>query len=310
MSASIWFLSAALALTGPDNGESPGRRAAGQFEVENAIVTFIDEIDVAAQEPGLLTEVKVREGAEVKADDQMAQINDSKAQVAKKVAQAEHEVALAEATNDISVRYADKAQEVAHFDFEAHRDANKQAPGSTPKAEMMKLLLQWQKGMLEVDKAQLELDVAKLTAKVKEASVEAADDDIHRRRVLSPIDAVVIEVYRHVGEWVNPGDRIVRLVRMKTLRVEGMLRLADVAPTHVKDRPVTVNVTLTGNRSVEFKGQIVFVAPELQPGDKYRVIAEVENREEHGIWLLMPGMKPAMKVDAGVAAEKPKASRR
>lgn len=309
MSASIWFLSAALALTGPDNGESPGRREANRFEVENAIVTFIHEIDVAAEEPGLIIEVLVREGAEVKAGDKLAQINDSKAIVAKKVAQAELEVALAEATNDISVRFADKSKEVARFDYEAHREANKQAPGSTPKAEMMKLFLQYQKGVLEVEKAQLEFDVAKLTAKVKEASVEAADDDIHRRQVRSRVDAEVIEVYRREGEWVNPGDRILRLVRMKTLRVEGRLRLADVAHTQVADRPVTVVATLTGNRSVEFKGQIVFVAPELEAGDKYRVIAEVENREEHGVWLLLPGMKPVMKVDAGVAADKPKAKR-
>lgn len=310
MSASIWFLSAALALTGPDKGDSPGRRATSEFEIDNVRVTFIEPLDIAAQEPGVLTELHVREGSEVNAGDKLAQINDSKAQVAKKVAQAELAVAMEEATNDINVRYADKAKEVARFDYEAHKEANKQAPGSTPKAEMMKLLLQWQKGELEVDKAQLEFDVAKLTAKVKEASVEAADDDIQRRQVLSPIDAVVIEVDRHVGEWVNPGDRIVRIVRMKTVRVEGMLRIGDVSPTQVVDRPVTVTATLTGNRSVEFKGQIVFVAPELVAGDKYRVIAEVENREDRGAWLLLPGMAPVMKVDAGVAADKPKAKRR
>ena len=310
MSASIWFLSAALALTGPDIGDSPGRRAANEFEVENVRVTFLVERDIAAQEPGVLTEMHVREGSEVKAGDKLAQINDSKARVSKKVAEAELAVAMEEATNDISVRYADKAKDVALFDFQAHLEANKQAPGSTPKAEMMKLKLTYEKGVLEVDKARLEFDVAKLTAKVKEASVEVADDDIHRRRVDSPIDAVVIEVARHEGEWVNPGDRILRIVRMKTVRVEGLLRIGDVSPTQVVDRPVTVVATLTGNRPIEFNGRIVFVAPELVAGDKYRVVAEVENREERGAWLLMPGMKAVMKVDAGIAGEKPKAARR
>lgn len=312
MSASIWFLSAALALTGPDVGDSPGRRAANEFEVENARVTFIDggEIEIAAEEGGLITELHVREGTEVKAGDKLAQINDSKSRVAKKVAEAELAVAMEEATNDISVRYADKAKDVALYDYKAHLKANEQAPGSTPLAEMMKLKLTWEKGVLEVDKAQLEFSVAKLTAKVKEASVEAADEDIRRRRVLSPYDAVVIEVVRHAGEWVNPGDRIMRIVRMKTVRVEGMLRIGDVSPTQVHDRPVTVVATLTGNRPVEFNGRIVFVAPELVAGDKYRVVAEVENREDRGAWLLLPGMKAEMKVDAGIAGDKPKAKRR
>lgn len=311
MSASIWFLSAALALTGPDKGDSPGRRAANEFEVVDVMVEFIDEVDVAAEEPGVLTEINVQLGSEVKVGEKLAQINDSKSQVARKVAQAEYDVALAEATNDINVRYADKAKDVARFDFEAHLEANKQAPGSTPKAEMMKLKLTYEKGVLEVEKAQLEFDVAKLTAKVKEASVEVADDDIQRRQVTSRIEGVVIDVDRRAGEWVNPGDRIMRIVHMKKVKVEGSLPISDVSPTQVVDRPVTVIAKLTGNRTVELKGQIVFVAPELQPGGKYRVVAEVENREvQHGVWLLVPGMTPVMKVDAGIAVDKPKATRR
>lgn len=305
MSASLWFLSAALVLTGPDGADSPGRRAANKFEVEDTKVTLIEEIDVAAEEAGLLTEIAVREGSEIKEGDKLAQINDSKVQAAKKVAEAEHQVALAEAENDISVRYAAKAADVAKFDYIAHVRSERKVKGSVPEAEMKKLELTWQKGVLEIEKAQLELKVAGLTAKVKEAAVKSADEDIRRRRVFSTIDAVVLEVHRHVGEWVNPGDSILRIVRMNKLRVEGRLRIADVSPTHVIDRPVTVVITLTGNREVEFKGQIVFVKQELVLG-KYRVIAEVENREENGEWLLWPGMSPHMTVDAGIAAEKPK----
>lgn len=311
MSASIWFLSALLVLSGPDGGESPGRRSSSQFQLEYTQVTLIDRINVAAQEAGLLTEIAVREGAEIKAGDKIAQINDSKAQAAKKVAQAEHDVALAEAENDISVRYAAASAQVAEYDFRAHYDANRKAPGSTPEAEMKKLQLQWKKGVLETEKAQLELDVAKLTARAKEASVEAADDDIHRRRVISPIDAVVVEVDKHVGEWVNPGDRIMRIVRMNKVRVEGSLPIALVSPTQVVDRPVSVETTISGNRNVQFTGKIVFVAPELDPSGKYyRVVAEVENREERGAWLLLPGMSPIVTVDAGLAAEQPKTGRR
>ncbi|HVX12210.1 MAG TPA: HlyD family efflux transporter periplasmic adaptor subunit [Pirellulales bacterium] len=309
MSASIWLLSAVLVLSGPDDRES-GRHTTNRYQLDNTLVTLIDEIDIAAQEAGIITDLTVQEGSEVRANDKIAQISDSKAQAAKKVAQAEHEVALAEAENDISVRYAKKAAEVAYYDFMAHKLANKQAKGSTPEAEMKKLHLSWQKGELETEKAQLELDVAKLTAKAKEASVEAADDDIHRRRVFSPIDAVVIEIDKHVGEWVNPGDRIARIVRMNKVRVKGMLALAEVSPIQVADRPITVEARISNNRSVQFQGRIVFVAPELDPSGKYyKVVAEVENREENGTWLLLKGMSPRVTVEAGIAADETKTRR-
>jgi multidrug efflux pump subunit AcrA (membrane-fusion protein) len=309
MLVSFWFLSAALVLTGPDGDDSPGRRAANQVEVAETLVTLDEEIDVPAQEAGVITELTVREGAEVKQDDKLAQISDSKVQAAKKVALAEHEVALAEATNDISVRYAAAAARVAEYDFRAHDEANRKAPGSTPAAEMKKLQLQWHKGELETEKAQLELDIAKLTAKAKEAAVEAADDDIVRRRVLATMDAVVTDVHRRRGEWVNPGDPILTIVRMDKVRVEGRLDFNDVSPMQVIDRPVTVTVQLTRNRTMELPGKVVFVANKLAHG-KYRVMAEVENREERGVWVLLDGMTPRMTIDAGIAAEQDKAPRR
>jgi multidrug efflux pump subunit AcrA (membrane-fusion protein) len=308
MFAPILFLSAALVLTGPDGDDSPGRRAGNVFEVE-AVVVKIHEIEVAAEEPGVITELNVQEGSEVKKDEKLAQISDSKAQAAKKVALAEHEVALAEATNDISVRYAEAAAKVAEYDYEAHRVANVKAPGSTPEAEMKKLLLQAHKGRLETEKAQLELDVAKLTAKAKQAAVEATDDDIVRRRVLARVNALVTDVHRHVGEWVNPGDRILTMFLMDKVRVEGQLEFAVVSPMQVIDRPVTVTVTLTRNRTVELPGKIVYVAQKLHFG-KYHVIAEVENREERGTWWLMDGMTPRMTVDAGVAVDEAKTPKR
>ncbi|MGH7136442.1 MAG: efflux RND transporter periplasmic adaptor subunit, partial [Pirellulales bacterium] len=310
MSASIWFLASLLALTGPDGDDSPGRKAANQFPFEYPLVTLIEEVDIAAQEAGLLTEITVQEGSEIKAGDKIAQINDSKAQAAKKVAQAEHEVALAEAENDISVRFSIKAAKVAEYDYLAHFEANKQARKAVPEVELAKLKVTAEKGRLETEKAELELQVAKLTAKAKEAAVEAAEDDIHRRRVLSPIDAVVIEIDKHVGEWVNPGDRIMRIARMNKVRVEGKLAIERVSPAQVYDRPVTVEITTGTNRTVQLQGRIVFVAPELDSSGKYyRVVAEVENRENRGTWLLLPNMSPTVTVDSGIAAEKAKGPR-
>ena len=218
MSASLWLLTAAIALTGPD-GElpaknvrksspapaarrSPDDRLRALLErsgagaplaartpdgtpdprtIESCQVTLIDVVDVAAQEAGVLTEVKVREGSEVKEGHLVAQVNDSKVQMARKVAEAEHKVALAEAESDISVRYSKSAAAVAKQDYVVHLEANRRVPGSTPDTEMQKLRLQWEKGTLEIEKAELEQKVA-----CADGGIEGSQRRGGRRRHPSP----------------------------------------------------------------------------------------------------------------------------
>ena len=68
-------------------------------------------------------------------------------------------------------------------------------------------------------------------------------------------------------------------------------------------RPVSVEVQLSGGRTAHFPGQIVFISPLVQAGDKYRVRAEVENRTENGSPVLRPGMTATMSIALGSAAQ-------
>ena len=329
MTASVWLLTAALALTGPDGVQTaggaapaksrtaaPARRneagkpaaarannqsnsqSAGRTEIDECLVTLIDVVDVAAQEAGLLVELNVHEGSEIKEGDSVAQINDSKVLMAKKVAQAEHQVALAEAENDIAVRYSEKAMEVAKQDYRVHLEANKKVPGSTPATELEKLKLQWEKAELEIEKAELEQKIAALTAESKAASVEAADDDIHRRKVLAPLDGIVAEVFKHAGEWVNPGDRVVQMLRMNRLRVEATLSIKELSPAEVVGRPVKVIATTTGGKQEVLEGKVEFVDVRVLEGGFYRAKAEVANREIDGAWVLLPGTTVKMIIES------------
>jgi len=330
MTASLWLLTAALALTGPDGVQATdggasaarsrtatsraprrsapakpaavarsGETSSAGAVIDDCIVMLKDVVDVAAQESGLLTELNVHEGSEIKEGDSVGQINDSKAQMAKKVAEAEHKVALAEAENDIAVRYSRKAAEVAKQDYGGHLKANIKVPGSTPDTELEKLKLQWQKAELEIEKAQLEQKVAALTAEAKEANVDAAEDDIHRRRVLAPLDGIVAEVFKHAGEWVNPGDRVVQMLRMNRLRVEGSLNVKNLSPAEVVGRPVRVIATTTGGKQEVFEGKVEFVDVRVLEGGDYRVKAEVANREVDGAWTLLPGTLVKMVIESG-----------
>ncbi|HEX5105349.1 MAG TPA: HlyD family efflux transporter periplasmic adaptor subunit, partial [Pirellulaceae bacterium] len=81
------------------------------------------------------------------------------------------------------------------------------------------------------------------------------------------------------------------------LRVEGFVSATDVAPGELAGRPVTVEVQLSRERSDRFRGQVVFISPLVQAGNKYRVRAEVANRTENGQPVLRPGMSATLTIE-------------
>ena len=113
---------------------------------------------------------------------------------------------------------------------------------------------------------------------------------IKRRRLVAPFDAaVVVELKKHVGEWVQQGEPVMRLVRMDRLRVNGGLDAKDFHPAEIKGRPVQVVVTLPNNREERFSGTIVYVKPMVE-GKMFQVRAEIQNRPLNKGWVVYPGM--------------------
>jgi multidrug efflux pump subunit AcrA (membrane-fusion protein) len=112
-----------------------------------------------------------------------------------------------------------------------------------------------------------------------------------------------VQIYPHLGEWMQPGDPLARVVRIDKLRVEGYVDSARFEPEQVHDRPVTVTVGFADEREETFKGRIVFVSPLVEPGGDFRVFAEVENRQPPGSsqWLLRAGQTATMTIHSGQA---------
>ncbi len=151
-------------------------------------------------------------------------------------------------------------------------------------------------GVLAIEQAKKQHFVDGFTTDAKQAEVELADESVRRRQINAPIDGVVQRIYAHLGEWVKPGDSVVRLMRMDRLRVEGYLDKDQYSPGEVAGRPVNVQVVLANGRKEQFKGKVVFVDPEIQGEHDYKVRAEVDNRKDNGQWLLRPGMPANMTI--------------
>jgi macrolide-specific efflux system membrane fusion protein len=278
----------------PMRGEAPVR---GDVEVvSNCLITLIDEAEVPAQEEGTILEIAVREGQQVTKGDLLAQIDDEKVRMAENVARYELEAAKAESGNDVNVRYARSAAEVAAADYQQVVDANQRAPKSYPIAEVRKLLLDHRKFILQIEQSEHELNLASLTAKVKEAQLAAASTDVDRRKVKAPIDGMVIKRYRRVGEWVRPGEPVLRLVGTDHLRIEGYLDATRISPADVAGQPVSITVAMPHGGQETFAGKVVFVSPLVEAGMQFLVHAEVANRQQNGSPLLRPGLPADMKI--------------
>ncbi len=293
--AALLLSTAILPAFSQQRREAPALRA-GQETVHNCLVTLIDEAEVPAQEEGSLLEIMVREGQQVAKDEVLAQIDDRKVRMAENVARYELEAAKAEASNNVNVRYAQAAADVANAEYQQAMDANRKMPNTHPAAELRRLLLEHRKFSLQIEQSEHELNLAGLTAKVKEAQLEAASADVDRRKIKAPIDGIVVKRYRRVGEWVRPGDPLLRLVRADHLRIEGYLDATKVAPSEVADQPVTITVELSNGRRENFPGKIVFVSPLVEAGMQFLVHAEVVNRQENNYWLLRPGLPADMTI--------------
>jgi macrolide-specific efflux system membrane fusion protein len=92
---------------------------------------------------------------------------------------------------------------------------------------------------------------------------------------------------------VQPGDAVVRLLRINPLRAEGFLRARDLR-YKLEKQPVKLQVILPGEtRPTSFEGRVVFVDPEIDPvNSQVRVWAEIDNSSDR----LRPGMRGDMAI--------------
>lgn len=274
----------------------PAPSAADRVILKRCLVALVDEARVPAEEAGVLVSFKVREGAQVERGQSLAQVHDALSRLERDVAVAESAVARAKAANDANVRYAQVTNEVAKAELDMNVEANRKQPGTKSQVEMNKLALVVQQSGLQIEQAQRELGIAEHEAQAAVAKVAIAEEHLVRRELRAPFPGEVVELLVHAGEWVEPGQPVLRLVRLDHLRVEGFLAAGEYLPADIQDRPVEVSVQLPGGRTEILSGKITFVSPLVEAGGDWRVWAEIANRQQRGQWLLRPGLEVDMSI--------------
>jgi macrolide-specific efflux system membrane fusion protein len=252
---------------------------------------------VPAKEEGVLYELAVREGSQVAKGQLLGRVDDRAAQFQKQLAESAYRAAKEKSENDINVRYAVAAAKVAEAAYESALEANKRYPGAVGASELRRLKLDMERARLQIEQAQLEQTLLAHDLTGKAAELQAADEAVRRRHVIAPTDGEVVEMRRHVGEWVAAGQPVLRLVRLDRLRVEGYVNGANVDPATLVDRAVLVEVETARGQRRTVSGRVVHVMPIAQAGGEYRVRAEVENVKENGAWRILPGQSARVTIE-------------
>jgi macrolide-specific efflux system membrane fusion protein len=270
--------------------------SASQVTISPALVSLIEDIQVPALEAGALTGVEVAEGEYVKAGQVLARIDDRQPKLDKLAAELERDASLAKAEDDVEVRFSEAAFAVASAELERALSIDRKSPGGVTQQEIQKLQLARHRDELQIERSKLEMRIAKMNADVHQAAVASAENAVQRRLIAAPIDGVVVTLFHERGEWVAAGEPVVQVVRIDKLRAEGFVSATEINPIDLAGKPVNVEVQLAGRGAVRFTGNVVFISPQVQAGNKYRVRAEVANRIENGQPVLRPGMTAALTI--------------
>ncbi len=257
-------------------------------------VTGADLLDA----DGTPLQIEVREGQNVSAGEEIGTIDDSIELRQIAAAQALLKVAYAEQNKLIEIEYAKAAWTVAIAEVEKNTEMNKVVPNTVSHQMVLEAKLRKVQAQKQYEKSLYDLQVVKpAETDVKEEELGIAQTRLKQRRLVSPVNGIVDEMYGHEGEWFREGDKILKITQYDTLRVNGRINLNHATARMVAGKSVSVIAAPIGNEQpMTFTGKVVFASQTIEADGHYNILVEVKNQIKDGYWLLNPGRFVDMKI--------------
>lgn len=260
-------------------------------EIENAMVTLVEKCNVSAQEAGRLDLLGVTAGTAVTTGETVGRLNSDIVKNQLSLARLKLESAKRRAQSDISTRLAATVLSVAEDAYQRSLGTFQEVPGSISRTELNQQKLILDQAKLEKEQAAHNQGLARIAVEEKEKELEQAELRVKRREITAPFGGLVVEVFCDLGGWIEPGDPVVRLIRLDRLRVEGFIDGRKFGRSFLGSKAI-LKVAVQDNendneRLVKFPGIVTFVSPEIHPvSGRAKILVEIENRE----LLLQPGL--------------------
>lgn len=274
--------------------QSPSSNGQKYIDRDTCIVSFIEDIEVPAQESGVLRYLSLKEGQAFEKGQVIARIDDELYRKLLQQAQMQRDMAMKRAGDMTSIRAGKYKLKLAATEAATSRKLF--SKGSNSESEYKRARYSEQVAQEELVAAENEREMAGHEAQLEEARVEEARVRIRRHSIRTDFDGYVIKKFRDAGEWVQAGEKVLRVARMDRLYVQGNISSKNLNPFEVSDKPVTVTLQLARGEETTFDGKIVSIGLEKQGSDLFMIKAEVENRRREGFWTLLPGSQVKMRI--------------
>lgn len=281
------------------------------IRIDHALVTSLDPIKLPARSAGAIRSISVKKGIEVKAEEILGQLDDRDAQTKKKIAELERDAARIQAESEAQIKAAKDGAKVTEENYKANEKLRNDRPGSLSDFDFRRSWFEWQRALAQIAVAEVEKAVAEATQLAKEGQIDGAMNEIERLKIVAPIDGFVNDVYKHVGEWCQPGDPILEIIRMDRVEIEGFVFAAEASPAKVLNKPVDVIVQVAGGETYKASGIITFASPVLEGSGRirqFRVSTEIDNKKEGNDWVIQVGTEAEMVIQLEPPAPKPAAA--
>ena len=245
--------------------------------VKDCRLRLIDDLKLSSERSGILDYV-VPQGTRVKKGDVIARLRDS-------IARATYAIAEQESANDVEVRFAHKAAELAQLKYERAQQAEQTIAGTVTDFEIRELRLAAERSLLQLQQAEHQFKIAQLKKSQQEETLRSY-------QLTAPFDALVRAVHKKNGEFVGEGDTVLEIVNDNTIRVDGFVSLEQLPTISTGNRVMVLLEQSTGD-PVPFAGQITFVDTKIEPVSmRASVSAEVQNKRS----LLKDGLLVTMAI--------------
>lgn len=247
---------------------------------------LIDTVQVASEDPGIIRSV-VKVGQAIKSGQPIARLNDEIYAAQRAAAEKELAAAKLEAGNDVDQQFAKVSADVSRRVLERSIAANQQYRKAVSQTEIERLKLELKRSELSGEQADRTNAVNRISQHLKSDALKIANLRLENRHVRCPIDGIVTEVNTQVGQWVNAGQTIAKVVNPRRLRFAGLADREELLPNEIQETAV-LTVEFQGGVSENFDVAITFISPEIDPSSGfYEVHAEVDNAQQR----LFAGMR-------------------
>ncbi|MDP6445567.1 MAG: efflux RND transporter periplasmic adaptor subunit [Pirellulaceae bacterium] len=278
-----------------------GQAAEGVLDVYPAFTTTLAEADAPARSVGAIAKSFVAEGARVEQGQRLAVLDERQARLAVERAELQLKSAALRAAVTTNLTIARKRLEVAKNDLQRASESLAKFAGSISPSEIDRLRLLRDQAALEVENAQHASALARIEAQVGAKNLDSAKTLQSHHEITAPIAGIVTHVHRRAGEWVEPGDKVFRIVSYEQLRVEAFVSASDARSISIgsrvqfsiDDNPSAVAVSPAPTRA---EGAVVFISPETDPVNRHvKIWATIDNRSGQ----LRAGAKGRLSIELG-----------